>query len=115
MDDQHLSRRAHQRHDYQAWPFQLTCSLPVVQVLFPEHSSEGAEWMISSSADGLISVMDLREGLDEDNAFRVRSLSSLPKTRSQQQDCQRDCAAEECCWASTLLVHVTALPGWQRA
>ncbi len=42
-----------------------------VQVLFPEHSSGDAQWMISSSADGLISVMDLRDGLYEDNAFRV--------------------------------------------
>ena len=60
-------------------------SLPVLQVLFPEHSSEGAQWMISSSADGLISVMDLRVGLDEDNAFRVSSLSSIPMTRSQSK------------------------------
>ena len=59
------------------------CSLPVLQVLFPEHSSEGAEWMISSSADGLISVMDLRDGLDEDNAFRVSSLSSRPNPSSK--------------------------------
>lgn len=61
------------------------CSLPVLQVLFREHSSEGAEWMISSSADGLISVMDLRDGLDEDNAFRVSSLSSIPMPRSQSK------------------------------
>ena len=29
--------------------------------------------MISSSADGFINVMDLKDGLDEDDAFRVRA------------------------------------------
>ncbi len=44
-----------------------------LQVCFPEHGSGGAEWLISSSADGFINVMDLKEGLDEEDAFRVRA------------------------------------------
>ena len=44
-----------------------------VQICFPESSNGAADWMISSSADGFINVMDLKDGLDEDDAFRVRT------------------------------------------
>lgn len=42
-----------------------------LQVCIPQHRTEGAEWLISSSADGFINVMDLKDGLDEEEAFRV--------------------------------------------
>ena len=47
-----------------------------LQVCIPEHRTEGAQWLISSSADGLISVMDLKDGLDEEEAFRVSASAS---------------------------------------
>ncbi|CAL5219071.1 g834 [Coccomyxa viridis] len=53
----------------------------VTQVCFPEHRAGGAEWLISSSADGFINVMDLKEGLDEEEAFRA-ALNSTPSVAS---------------------------------
>lgn len=43
-----------------------------LQVCFPVHEAKGAEWLVSSSADGFINVMDLQGGLNEEEAFRVR-------------------------------------------
>ena len=43
-----------------------------IQVCFPQHGTQGADWLVSSSADGFINVMALGSDLDEEEAFRVR-------------------------------------------
>ena len=43
-----------------------------LQVCFPQHGTQGADWLLSSSADGFINVMALGGDLDEEEAFRVR-------------------------------------------
>ena len=67
--------------------FTSTYTKDAPQVCFPEHRVGGAEWLISSSADGFINVMDLKEGLDEEEAFRVGPLLHRPK-----QDCRNNSA-----------------------
>jgi len=49
------------------------CLHDALQVLFPDHRGGTGNWLVSASADGLVQVMNLQSGMDEDEAFQVSS------------------------------------------
>ena len=67
------------------------CLHDALQVLFPDHRGGTGNWLVSASADGLVQVMNLQSGMDEDEAFQVSS-AAFCKINELSQQCSQNFA-----------------------